>query len=154
MNWKILCGILAFIAIAAMVPDIRPLRPLNDIRNTTVDFEWGGRPGPYRLLIDDNPGFGTPDIYRTAETRYRTELEYGEFFWKVEGPIASSGVQRFRVVSTVAVSLNETTDGIIIENGGDVDLSLTIPGVVGAVVLPVGKYTEVNRTPGITAEQK
>jgi hypothetical protein len=69
-------------------------------------FEWTGAMQSYELLIDDNPDFTSPMTARVSGNSYRPEedLDFGSYWWKVRSGDAESGVSRFALVSTVALS--------------------------------------------------
>ena len=137
---------------------IQPLYPLNDMvtDSRTPTFTWSGHMPGYELLIDDEPGFGSPLSFEVAGNSYRMrqELAFGTYWWKVRSGEAESRPMRFDLVSNVALS---RLDPGMIRNSGNTGLLVHrsgLAGVTGAATLAVNQTLEIGERENVKAEQE
>ncbi len=136
----------------ATVSALRPFSGMvTDQRSPTL--EWSGPDGTYEVLIDDDPGFGTPMSFSASGNSFRLpqELEFGTYWWKVRSGGVETVPSVFTVVSSVALS--RPVPGAII-NSGNTELLLFRSGITGAFTLAVNRTMEIGGEESVKAEQK
>ena len=145
---------LAIVSVVGMY-SIQSLYPIN---GTVTDerrpaFEWTGAMTSYELLIDDNPDFTSPMTARVSGNSYRPEedLDFGSYWWKVRSGDAESGVSRFALVSTVALSRLEKE---AVRNSGNTPVLVQRSGITGAFVLAVNETLRIGEEENVKAEQE
>jgi len=123
---------------------------VTDLRSPT--FEWSGPAGAYEVLIDDDPGFGSPMSFSASGNSMRLpqELEFGTYWWKVRSGSSETGPSVLTVVSSVALS--RPAPGTIV-NAGNTDLLLFRSGMTGAFTLAVNRTMDIGGEESVKAEQ-
>ena len=119
----------------------------------TPALQWYGQGHGYELLVDEDPGFGSPVIFGTHGNIHELhdELEFGTYWWKVRSGQGESGAWRFSVVSTVALSRLESD---MVMNSGNVPLLVHLGRLTGAATLAVNQTLEIGEGEDVKAEQK
>jgi hypothetical protein len=134
---------------------VQPHYPLNGMvtDDRTPSFQWSGQRQEYELLIDDDPGFGSPLSYNVFGNEHAVdeEMEFGTYWWKVRSGGAESSTSKFTVVSTVALSRMGPN---AIMNSGNVPLLVHLGGLTGAATLAVNQTTDIGDAEDVKAEQK
>ena len=163
MRMKISPGIMAanmaVIALAIVswvsLGAVQPHYPYNGMvtDDRTPAFQWSGHRQAYELLIDDDPGFGSPLSYATFGNSHevREEMAFGTYWWKVRSDSAESAPARFTIVSTV--ELSRMRPGMI-RNSGNVPLLVHLGGLTGAATLAVNQTLEIEEGQDVKAEQQ
>jgi len=137
---------------AGAVAAVRPLSGMvTDQRSPT--FEWSGPSGSYEVLIDDDPGFGSPMSFSASGNSMRLpqELEFGTYWWKVRSGDAEAGPSVLTVVSSVALS--RPAPGTLV-NSGNTELLLFRSGMTGAFTLAVNRTMDIGGEESVKAEQR
>ena len=124
---------------------------LTDDRSPT--FAWSGQMQKYELLIDEDPGFGSPLKFDVEGSSHRIdeELLFGTYWWKVRSGGIESEARKFTLLSTVALS---RIDPNLIKNSGNTDLLVHRSGITGALTLPVNETLEIGENENVMGEQK
>lgn len=113
------------------------------------ELRWGGMQGTFTVLIDEDPGFGSPLREKVVGNRYipEDELDFGTYYWKVESGRIESGVGKFTVSSSVVLG----RDAGKVSNQGNADVLLRT--VTGSMVLKTGDSIEIGEDEDVKAEQ-
>ena len=120
------------------------------------EFLFSSNLDKYRIIIDDDLDFSTPNIDEIITTKKfipEFGLGFGKYYWKVMGfdgnKVYQSKVSTFEVVSLVSTQLGLDT----LRNTGNTKISvkekISTPGgysVVGFAVLDVGEFMSINQT--------
>jgi hypothetical protein len=119
----------------------------------TPAFGWSGQGHDYELLIDDDPGFGSANIFDVMGNTYeiQKELPFGTYWWKVRSREMESEARKFTLVSAVVLSRLKPD---LIHNSGNTELLVHSSGLTGAVTLAVNQTLETGEEENVKAEQK
>lgn len=144
-------AIVSYMGLSSTVLVYPPDGTVTDDR--TPVFRWSGMGHGYELLIDDDPGFGTPMVFKVHGNRYTpgSDMEFGTYWWKVRRGGAESSQKKFTLVSTV--SLSRLGNDMII-NSGNTGLHVYGGGLAGAVTLAVNGSMKVREEGNVRAEQE
>jgi len=114
-------------------------------------FRWMGLQNEYIFYLDENPHFTSPLKLNVRGNVYspNSELDFGEYYWKVESPPFSSPTQKFTIVSSVIVSRNNET----LKNEGNTPLLVHTSRITGAFVLGVNESLKIGEEENVVAEQ-
>jgi len=162
VSWAVLLANLAVIALLLNAVSIPLLSPVNGWAGTErqPELAWGGLQGGFVLMIDEDPGFGSPVTREVDGNSYSPQepLEFGTYYWKVvsaEG--ASSATGMFTVVSEVEVERL----GSQLRNTGNTDIMLEreMPGQdagnirLSGLLVGIGEAVEIGGTENVIAKQ-
>lgn len=127
------------------------IEPVNGIYTTErrPEFIWGGLHKDFEILLDDDPGFGTPFSSEVSENSFRfgNDLDFGTYYWKVRSGVFSSGVRKLTVGSSVSLS----RAGSEVKNSGNVDVVLH--RITGSFILGADESLEVGEDEDVEGEQ-
>ncbi|MCK4714562.1 MAG: hypothetical protein KAT35_03230, partial [Candidatus Aenigmarchaeota archaeon] len=116
-------------------------------------FEWSGWDDSYELIIDDDPDFSTPMVFKVTGRTFvpSKEFDFGSYWWKVRTEEGESDPKTFTIVSKVEISRMEP---VRIVNTGNTDLFVHSSAVTGAFTVGVNETLEVGEEDNVKAEQK
>jgi hypothetical protein len=133
---------------------IQPIYPFDGmvIHDRNPSFEWTGMQQSYNLMIDDNPGFESSLEFTVTGNVHQLEqqLDFGEYWWKLESDELETKPRQFTLVSTVALSrMNQN----VLRNSGNTDLLVHRSSLLGAITLAVNQTIKICEEENVKAEQ-
>ncbi len=135
-----------------LITTIKLESPQGEIFERKPTFQWTGFSPSYKLILDENPEFTSPEIKVVKEKKYtpKENLPLGEYYWKIIG-LRESKVKKFRIISKVSIKKEDKE----IINDGNTRIKLGFkPQITGAAILDLQEKANIpEKAKEVIAEQ-